>query len=526
MSLKIDRIGPAAVAGGGAEAAGSSRHWRAAALGDVAAAPYLYVALLALMTAPVLIWPIPNAADIVNHWARLTILGMSAGDPLSALYTVKFAIIPNLGVDGLYLALSPVLSPQSVTRLAWALAIWLPAWGAWRLHRALFAEPQLAILLIPAISYNLVVTVGLVNFGFGMGIALLALAWRVASDRRPFWVGLVALNLVSVILMFCHALALLAFCVAFGLLEITPRRAESWRLALLRGALAPLHVAMGLVLLGFAERTPAGFDLVAAKSLIFEAPFLASTDYDHLVRSAVVTILAVAAWKRRLSVAPRMACTLAAFAAIILVMPSSWGAGNLFDARLTVFWAYLAVASLGWAWTGRFGRLSALALVVLSLARFVSVLPAWSLFEREAEAMRSVIATIAPGARVLVVKPPRETCVDPDMPMLNNLTALVVIDRRAMVNTLFADPGMQPVRPSDPALEAAPKMAMSSRWLRPEDRRGLGPVLRLPWADAFIDWRDHFDTVLSLHGRCDGRLDVPGLEQVGVSSVADVYRAR
>jgi hypothetical protein len=163
---------------------------------------------------------------------------------------------------------------------------------------------------------------------------------------------------------------------------------------------------------------------------------------------------------------------------------------------------------------------------VLTLARFVSVLPAWSLFEREAETMRAIIALIAPGARVLVVKPPREICVDPDMPMLNNLTALIVIDRRAMVNTLFADPGMQPVRPRDPALEAAPKMAMSSRWLRPEDRQPLGPLVRLPWADAFMNWRDHFDTIVSLHGRCNGRLDVLGLEQVGVSSIADVYRVR
>ncbi len=110
--------------------------------------------------------------------------------------------------------------------------------------------------------------------------------------------------------------------------------------------------------------------------------------------------------------------------------------------------------------------------------------------------------------------------------MLNNVTALVVIDRRAMVNTLFADPGMQPIRVRDPALAAAPKLAMSSRWLEPEDRALLGALLARPWADPFVHWRDHFDTVVSLHGVCHGRIDAPGLERIGGSALVDVYRTR
>jgi hypothetical protein len=522
MSSRIDRIELDAEARRGPSALRRGLD----VVGDVGAIRCLYTALVALMIVPVLIWPIPRAADVVNHWARLTMLRMPASDPLNALYSVKFAVIPDLGIDLLYLALSPALSAETVARLAWGLAIVLPAWGAWRLHRAWFAEPQLAILLVPVISYNLVVTVGLVNYGLGMGIALLALAWALGRERRPFWIRLIVLNLVSVVLLFCHVLALLAFCVAFGLSEITPRAWPAWRAALARGAMSPLHVALGLVLLGLAERTPAGFELAGDKSFVFDAPFFAMTDFDLLIRSAVVALLAIAAASRRLSVAPPSRLMLAAFAAMILVMPSAWGAGNLLDARFAVFWAYLAVASLGSGWTGRPGRLAAAALVALSVARFVSVLPAWSLYEREVEAMRAVVATIPRGARVLVVKPPTEICHDREMPMLNNVTALAAIDRRAMVNTLFADPGMQPIRPRDPALAAAPKMAMSSDWLNPEDRPRLGPLLPSPWAEAFLHWRDHFDTVVLLHGRCEGRLDVPGLERVGVSTVADVYRAQ
>jgi hypothetical protein len=521
MSSEINRIGRPASTGVAARLG-----VLLSACGDEAAAPYLFFGLMALMLLPAAIWPIPNAADIVNHWARLTVLGMSADDPLAKLYAVKLAIIPNLGMDALYLLLSPLLSPLGVARWTWALALGLPAWGAWRLHRAWFAKPQLAILLIPAISYNLVVTVGLVNFGLGIGVALLAFAWVVGDVRRSRWTVFAVLNLVSVILFFCHVLALFAFCVAYGLYEITPRRLSEWRAALMRGLLTAPNVACGLILLFFAERTPSGFRLTGDKSMVFDAPFLASTDHDRLFRFAILLIIGAAMVTRRISVHLAARAMLVTFGAMILVMPPAWGAGNLLDARLAVFWAFLAVAAMAWEWSGRFARFAVAALVALSVARFASIVPAWSEFQREVAEMRAVIAVIPPGARTLVVKPPSEICRDPEMPMFNNLTTLIVIDRRASVNTLFADPGMQPVRFRDPSLAATPKMAMSSWWLLPETRARLGGLAESPWAGPFLNWRDHFDTIVSLHGRCDGRLDVPGLKRVGVSAVADVYRVQ
>jgi hypothetical protein len=526
MSLEMDRARPAALAPEAREGAIAALRRRAADLGDVGAAPCLYAALLALMTLPVLIWPIPRAADIVNHWARLTLIGMSPADPLNALYQVKFVIIPNLGIDLLYLALSPLLSAASVARLGWALAFLLPAWGAWRLHRALFSKPQLAILLVPLLSYNLVVTTGLVSYGLGMGVALLALAWRVGSERKRFWRGVVVLNLVSIVLLFSHVLALLAFCVAFGLWEATPKRGEAWRASLPRGLIAPLHVAAGLVLLALAERTPGGFDLVGHKWQVFTAPFYAMTQFDLAFGAAIVGLLIAARLAGLLSVAPGMGWALAGLGAFILLMPSAWGAGNLLDARLAVFWAYLAVASLSWEWTGRPARLVAALLVVLGLARVASVAPGWMAFEAAAASVRDAFAAIPPGARVLVVRPPGDVCSDPDLPMLNNLSAFAVIDRRAMVNTLFADSGMQPVRPRDAAMAAAPKMAMSSSWLSPEGRAPLGKLADAEWAQPYVHWREHFDTIVAMHGKCDGKLDEPGLERVSASAAADVYRVR
>ncbi len=110
------------------------------ALASPRVAAALFFALVALAAAPVWLWPIPRGNDIVNHWARLTLYTLAPDDPLRALYRVHFGLIPNLGVDALYVALAPILSAQSTARLALALAIALPALGAWALHRSLSAK--------------------------------------------------------------------------------------------------------------------------------------------------------------------------------------------------------------------------------------------------------------------------------------------------------------------------------------------------------------------------------------------------
>ena len=112
------------------------------ALASPRVAALIYAALVAAMAAPALIWPIPRGNDIVDHWARLTLYHMAPGDPLNALYRVRFGLIPNLGLDALYLALSPLLSAQSVVRLAWMLAIALPAWGPGRCIARCLKSPR------------------------------------------------------------------------------------------------------------------------------------------------------------------------------------------------------------------------------------------------------------------------------------------------------------------------------------------------------------------------------------------------
>ena len=109
----------------------------------------LFAALTALAAAPAFLWPIPRGNDIVNHWARLTLYATPPGDPLWRFYHLHFGLIPNLAMDLIYLALSPWLSPLSAIRLVVALAVALPALGAYALHRAAFARPSPSLWIVP-----------------------------------------------------------------------------------------------------------------------------------------------------------------------------------------------------------------------------------------------------------------------------------------------------------------------------------------------------------------------------------------
>ncbi|HXT07832.1 MAG TPA: hypothetical protein VN715_12950 [Roseiarcus sp.] len=499
----------------------ASRSTLADALATPRAVGVIYAALVALSAAPVALWPIPRGNDIVNHWARLTLYHMAPGDPLRALYRVHLGLIPNLGLDALYLALSPLLSAQTVVRLALALAIALPAFGAWRLHRRLFARPSPTIFVIPLMSYNLATTGGLLNFALGMGLALIGLGFVLRLGERLRARDYAMLNLFGAALFFCHLIAWGAFALLMGLARVETLRAPPRRIAARTGE-AVLAQALPLALVLLRPSMPSTYELGGAKSAMLLAPVASATASDLPMLILLVGVAALAL-VRGLSVAPRARLALAGFALVALIAPPAHGAANLIDARLAVYVWYFAVAATALRTPAGLGVPAALAATVLTAARLYAVTPAWEAFQDRAASVRAGLTALPPGARALVVALDR--CGDADYAMFPNLTAFAVIDRRAYVNTLFAQSGIQPVAPADPALDGGPTLAMDPRWLSPAGRAALpAHMLNAPWAAAFRDWRRHFSHVIDAHGGCASTLDAPGLTRIGGAAGLDVYR--
>ncbi len=499
----------------------AARRLRDDALATPRIAGLLYGALVALAAAPAVLWPIPRGNDIVNHWARLTLYHLAPGDPITGLYRVHFGLIPNLGVDALYLALCPFLSAQAVVRLALALSIALPALGAWAIHRVLFAKPSPTIWLVPFLSYNVATSVGLLNFAIGMGIAFLGVAY--AASRETLRArDLIALNLLGVALFFCHLIALAAFMLILGLMLVAPLNAPVAVLAR-RAGVAALAFVVPLVLVALREADPSTYNLSdTAKVSLLYAPVASMTASDQAALYLLLAATALALL-RGLEISPRATLAVAGFAVAAMISPSAWGAGALIDARLKVYLWYLAIAATSLRSADGLRPLVALAAIAMTAARLYGVAPAWAAFQERAATIREGLAALPPGARALVVSP--GDCGDPDVGGYGSLTVFAVIDRRAYVNTLFAQSGIQPVAPADPVLDGGPTIAMDERWLSDKARATLPAHLRnMPWSAAFRDWRKHFTHVIDAHAGCASKLDAPGLTRIGGAAGLDVYR--
>jgi hypothetical protein len=475
----------------------------------------VYFALIALMAAPIAVWPIPRSWDLVNHWARLTLYQMPAGDPLAALYQARLTLIPNLAIDLVYLALSPVLTAESVIRLAWIASFALPAWGAWRLSKALNGAPQPIILIAPVLSYNLVTTLGLVNFALGMGLAIHAIAWWLTIDRNRPWTRFVVFNLLSAALFFCHLAACAGFCLMVGLIEAPPRSGEAWRDWLGRVWPTPFCVAAGAVLWVFAVPYESRFGGPGLKLLSLAAPMLDSGLSSGFAKTMTLAILIVAALNRRLlSISPAMRWPLAGLAIAVAMLPAARGAADYIDSRLAVFFAYLAITSLGGPAGATATRWLAAAAAVACAARVAVAAPDWAEYAREADDFRQTIRVIAPGARTLVVGPADADCnAGNEQHYLRGIANFVVVDRRALVSTLFTGRGMQPVAQLDPRMADTPWVPVHPAWLTAHD-------------GGASSWRDAYDTLIALHGACAWRLDIPGLAPIADGRVATIYRVR
>jgi len=470
----------------------------------------IYFALVAATLLPLAIWPIPPSFDLVNHWARLTLYHMPPGDPLAALYQVRLTPIPDLAVDLAGFALSPLLTPYGVIMLAWGASIVLPAWGAWRVSKAVNGAPQPAVLLAPALAYNLAVTLGLLNFAIGMGLALIAFAAWLTIDRRRLWLRLALFNAASIVLFFCHLAAFAALALLLALAEAPPRPGESRRGWAARLLVAPCCLLAGFALWAFAPPIDSRLSGPGSKLAALAAPMYDQTAAAGVVATLVlVAIVAAGVLTRRAAFAPAMRLPLVGVAAVVALAPSAHGAADFIDARFAVLLAYFVFASLNGPREAAARRWTIALAIAVVAARVGLAAPHWAEYDGWAAEFRDAIRAVPSGARVLAVAPPRGRCpaLD-DADFYRGLINFVVIDRRALASTLFTGRGMQPVAASDPRLDATPWTPPHPDWL------------------ASHDWRALYDTLIALHVDCDWRPDESGLVAVAETPQATIYRLR
>lgn len=412
----------------------------------------LFVALVMIASIPILTQPLPPIEDYVNHLARMHVMAsLGSNAALTRFYEVDWQIVPNLMMDLIVPTLSRLtgiyLAGQVFTIATFALILS----GGLALNRALFGRWSLLPLIAAPLLYNYVFLTGVMNYLFGIGIALWATAAWITL-REHAWPWRMATSAVFVIaLFFCHLFALGVYGVALLAVEL----ARLWKQR--SEPLAPRLI----------DFVATGLPFLPTLPMLLASPTwkLSADNYweplgkiDGLkfvveVYSDVVAFLLIGAFavgivwamrRRLLRFHPVGLMLLAAGGAVYMALPRMMFATYMADQRLPIALAFLLIACLNIDLRHRLVRRGFLALLLIVLVvRVIEVDASWAALSGTSLEFRDSVKRIKPGSTVLVAYADATAGDDVRDLGLVHAACLAMIERSALVTTAFTVEGKQ-----------------------------------------------------------------------------------
>lgn len=446
----------------------------------------VYATLFAVALYPVFAVEIPPLVDYPNHLARMHILASIDDIPaLRANYTVGWRPSPNLAMEAVVPLLARFMPILEAGRLFVAATLLVLAGGTLALSRVLHGRLGLWPAAVFLFLYNFAFAWGFLNYLFTAGLALLAFAAWIATNRWPRTPRLAMFSVISLALYFGHLFALGFFGLLIAAYELgqvleAPQRSpmeriRAWALSLVPFA-AP--VALWLTLTESAPGAPINiYGGLEHKLIALLSPTMFHGELSDLAIFLFVWLVLVrGAFSGALRLEPTMRLPLLAVGLASVLMPnwlfSIWG----MDFRLPPLLVYLVVAATQFE-PKRVVTARAVALTgfILFMFQTFSIATAWQAYDRRFAEFRAASAKIEEGASLLAMQE-RVTDIPHGDTTFGQVywqtAALSVIDRSAFVPFLFT--GFGSVRPA-PARAAID--VISGHPLLPEQlREGADPA--------------------------------------------------
>lgn len=419
---------------------------------------------------PVLIADVPPLVDYPSHLARIKIVSeWSTVQEWQDFYAIQWRVLPNLAFE-MFAAVAGVLVGIGVVgRLFVAAMLFMLLSGTVALNYALFREYSLWPLLSAVFFYNWTLLYGFVNYVFGLGLALWALAaWVVLRDRPRVAVGVS--GLVSVALFFSHLIALVLYAVCIVTFEAALAlrdRPNVWAALRRQAVLAGSQFVIPTVLFVYFSPTARELELMTFPTLKDKGLFLIGLmrSGDQVLDWASLVVYAGACgtllWRRSLRFSAEFAYVAAALVMLFVVAPSDMATTANVDKRLPIFLCFLffAVTQITW-------RRGAESLVVAVLALWVVVRPAvlafeWRAYDAVYQEYRSAFRGLASGStlftaaplsaevhtlHVVTFKPASSPYPRGWDPPLRHVGTLAILEQRVFVPQIFAYDGQQPLQ--------------------------------------------------------------------------------
>lgn len=244
---------------------------------------------------PYLLLPVIPGTDYPNHLARLAVLGAAPESPILRNFAPHWVLIPDLGIDLVYMVLKPLASPEAALRLCLVGSLLLTLLAFRGMQRVLFGRTTAAALLAPLFVAGLPVQMGYINFVMSSALVMtgawLCLAWRDHfSTARVF--GLACL---AGLVWLCHFAGFAALMIFLPCVLLRAHARGFRPVPLLRAGLICAIIALpGLVMTILAEpetgHTEVEYGIVSLRSLI--APVMSTgRPFDYLVWLGSIMIL-------------------------------------------------------------------------------------------------------------------------------------------------------------------------------------------------------------------------------------------
>jgi hypothetical protein len=405
-----------------------------------------------LISVPIWTHPLPPLSDYVNHLARMkAIATLSQDTRLANFYEIHWQVIPNLTMDLIVPQLAKVMKVYLAGQIFVVAMFALIISGTLALNRALVGRWSALPLLAIPLLYNYVFLVGLMNYIFGIGVALWALAGWIAVRERAWPLRFVLSTACTVVLFFCHLSALGIYGIgvlSFEILRLWQRRQEPW----------PGRVA---------DFIASGLPFLAAAPLLYASPTMnlvgkvwweqrgkldglmfVITDYSDIVAFALIAAVAGSiVWAVRhrvLHFHPLVFVLMGVGAAVYFALPRIMFDTYMTDQRVPLGVAFMLLACGDLELRRRLVRRAFVAIIIVLVSmRLIEIDYNWSQLSDATSQFRASVKRIAPGSKVFVAYADRSQGDDVRDLGLVHAACIAMIDRSALVTTAFTVAGKQ-----------------------------------------------------------------------------------
>ncbi len=422
---------------------------------------FLFAVLLALVSIPILLNPLPPIADYVNHLARMQIIATINSDSfLHRYYEIDWQVIPNLMMDLIVPLFVRVMNVYLAGQIYTLMSLALILSGTIALQRRLSGRWSALPLVATVLFYNDIFLVGTMNYVFGIGLMLWALATWIALRERSRALRLLVSTLFVLGLFFCHLFALGVYAVGLLAFESARLWTAYWRARRHEGGQSAARVLADR----FIDFIITGLPFVPVAGLLMLSPTRGLWDFhwqmhgkiDGLIfavraySDAIAVVIAVvivlaAQWalrRRLLSFHDFGVALLAIGAAVYLALPRVMFETDMVDQRLPISLAFILIACFDVDLRqAAVRRVFATGVILLLAVRAGELEYKWSQLSGPIQSFGQSVQLLKRGARVLVAYGgPNRGVRDYG---LMHADCIAIIERSALVTTAFTVVGKQ-----------------------------------------------------------------------------------